>query len=54
MTVHAGSIKFIFKILDFYVKSHAFVKLANFATISKKKKINLIFFDRHTYLYIFA
>ena len=33
--VHAGYVKFIFKILVFYsVKSHTFVKLANLATIS--------------------
>ena len=37
MTAHAGCVKFTFKILDFYnVKSYAFVKLANLATISKK------------------
>ena len=33
----AGSVKFIFKILDFHnVKSYAFVKLANLANITKK------------------
>ena len=37
MTVHAGYVKFIFKILDFYnVKSHLFVKLANLATTINK------------------
>ena len=47
MTVRAGCIKFIFK----NVKSDAFVKLANLATISKK---NFNFFlDRHTYLFMY-
>ena len=54
MTDHAGCVKFIFKILDFYdVKLYAFVKLANLETISKKRFFNLIFF-RQTYIYIFA
>ena len=38
VTVLAGFVNFIFRILDFYdVKSYTFVKLANLATISKKK-----------------
>ena len=49
VTVLAGYVKFIFKILDFYnVKSHPFVKLANLPTISKK-----IIFFRQTYVFIF-
>ena len=45
VTVPAGCVKFIFKILDFYdVKSHLFVKLANLATTFNK----FLF-----YLYIF-
>ena len=37
VTVPAGCVKFIFKILDFYdVKSHLFVKLANLATTISK------------------
>ena len=37
VTVRAGCVKFKFKILDFYnVKSNAFVKRANLATISKQ------------------
>ena len=47
MTVLAGYVKFIFKILDFCnMKADTFVKLANLATIS-------IFLDRHTYLFVF-
>ena len=45
MTVHAGCVKVIFKILDFYnVKSYAFDKLATLATISKKMFLFFIFF----------
>ena len=45
VTVPAGCVRFIFKILDFYnVKSHLFVKLATLATT-----INKFLF----YLYIF-
>ena len=37
VTVLAGYVKFLFKILDFYdVKLYTFVKLGNLATISKK------------------
>ena len=37
MTVPAGCLKFIFKILDVYnVKSHLFVKRANLATTINK------------------
>ena len=55
MTVHAGCVKVIFKILDFYnVKSYAFDKLATLATISKKNVfIFYSFLDRHTYLFIY-
>ena len=47
MTVHAGCVKVIFKILDFYnVKSYAFDKLATLATISKKNVFIFYFFFR--------
>ena len=47
MTAHADNlrfmVRFMFKILDVYnVKSYAFVKFANSATISQKKLIYLI------------
>ena len=54
MTVHAGFVKFTFKNLDLYnVKSHAFVKLANLAIISKKIFEFNFFLHRHTYLFIY-
>ena len=58
MIVHAGCVKFIFKILDFYnVKSNSFVKLANLAVLTwqplAQKFFSLIFLDRNTYLLIY-
>ena len=51
VTVLAGYVKFLFKILDFYnVKLYTFVKLANLATISKKNIIFLI--GIYLFLYI--
>ena len=47
MTVLAGYVKFIFKILDFYnVKPLTYAKLVNLATTRN------FFLDRHTYLFI--
>ena len=49
VTVLAGYVKFISKILDFYnVKPHTFVKLANLITIS-----NFFFLDRYIYIFIY-
>ena len=50
VTVLAGYVKFLFKILDFYnVKLYTFVKIANLATISKK---NIFLIDIYLFLYI--
>ena len=50
VAVHAGYVKFIFKILDFYnVKSHTFVKLANLATIRNL----FIYLFIYSFIYLF-
>ena len=50
----AGSVKFIFKILDFHnVKSYAFVKLANLANITKKTFQFNFFRYTSTFVYIY-
>ena len=52
MTVRAGCGKFIFKISDFLLYNHSFVKLANLATLSKTKIIFFIQIDVRVYIYL--